>query len=47
MGLRLSKLQAKDKQAQKTRTEHLEVWDNIDGALHNLGLSYVPDIIRT
>ena len=47
MRLRLQELQAKDKQARKTRAEHSEGWDNIDGMLHHQGLSYVPEIIRT
>ena len=47
MRLRLHELQAKDKQAQKTRTEHLKDWNNIDGVLHYQGLPYVPEIIQT
>ena len=47
MRLRLHKLQAKDKQSQKTRAEHSEDWHNINGALHYQGLFYVPEIIRT
>ena len=47
MRLRLHELQAKDKQAQKTRAEHLEGWDNIDGVLHHQSLPYVPEIIWT
>ena len=47
MRLRLHKLQAKDEQAQKTRTEHPKGWDNINSVLHYQGLPYVPKIIRT
>ena len=45
--LRLQKLQAKDKQAQKTKAKYSEGWDNIDGVLHYQGLPYVSKIIRT
>ena len=47
MRLRLRKLQAEDEQAQKTKAEDSEGWDNIDGILHYQGLSYVLKIIRT
>ena len=47
MRLRLQELQAKDKQGRKTRAEHSEGWDDIDGVLHHQGLSYVPEIIQT
>ena len=47
MRLRLYKLQAKDEQAQKTRAEHSEGWDDIDGILHYQGLPYIPEIIWT
>ena len=46
MRLRLQKLQAKDKQARKTRAEYSESWDDIDGVLHHQGLPFVPKIIR-
>ena len=46
MRLGLQELQAEDEQAQKTRVEHLEGWDNIDGVLQHQGLSYVLKIIR-
>ena len=46
MRLRLHELQAKDKQARKTRAEHSEGWDNINGVLYYQGLFYVPEIIR-
>ena len=45
--LRLYKLQAKDKQAQKTRVKHSESWDDINGVLHYQGLFYVLEIIQT
>ena len=35
MRLRLQELQAKDKQARKTRAEQSEGWDNIDGVLYH------------
>ena len=47
MRLKLHKLQAKDKQARKTKAEHSKNWDNIDGMLHYQDLSYVPEIIQT
>ena len=47
MRLRLHELQAKDKKAKKTKAEHSEGWDNINGVLHYQGLSYVPEIIQT
>ena len=47
MRLRLQELQAEDDQARKTRVEHSEGWNNINGVLHHQGLSYVPEIIRT
>ena len=47
MRLRLHKLQAKDKQAQKTKAEQSEGWEDLDGVLHHQGLPYVPEIIRT
>ena len=47
MGLKLYKLQAKDKQAQKTRTEYLKGCDNIDDVLHHQSLPYIPEIIQT
>ena len=47
MRLRLQELQAKNEQAQKTRVEHSESWDNINGVLHYQGLFYVPEIIQT
>ena len=47
MRLRLQELQVEDKQAQKTRTEHSEGWNNIDGVLYHQGLPYVPEIIQT
>ena len=45
MRLRLHKLQAKDEKARKTRAEHPEGWDDVDGVLHYQGLPYVPEII--
>ena len=45
MRLRLLELQAKEKQARKTRAEHSEGWDDIDSVLHHQGLPYVPEII--
>ena len=47
MRLRLQELQAKDEQARKTKAEHSEGWDNINGVLHHQGLPYIPEIIRT
>ena len=47
MRLRLHKLQAKVKQARKTRAKHPRGWDNIDSVLYYQGLLYVPEIIRT
>ena len=47
MRLRLYKLQAKDEQARKTRAEHSEGWDDINGVLHHKGFLYVPEIIQT
>ena len=47
MRLRLQELQAKDKQAQKTKAEHSEGCNNIDGVLHYQDLPYIPEIIRT
>ena len=47
MRLRLHKLQAKDKQAWKTKAEHSEGWDDIDSVLHYQDLFYVPEIIQT
>ena len=47
MGLRIHEVQAKNKQAQKTRAEHSKSWDNIDGVLHYQGLLYIPKIIWT
>ena len=47
MRLRLLELQAKDKQARKTKAKHSEGWDDIDGVLHHQGLPYVAEIIRT
>ena len=47
MRLRLQELQAKDEQAWKTRAKHSESWDNINVVLHNQGLPYVSEIIRT
>ena len=45
--LRLQELQAKNEQAWKTRAEHSEGWDNINGVLHHQSLPYVPEILRT
>ena len=47
MRLKLHELQAKNEQAQKTRAEHSEGWDNIDGVLHYQGFFYVSEIIWT
>ena len=47
MRLRLQELQAEDEQARKTKAEHSEGWDDIDGMLHHQGLPYVPEIIQT
>ena len=47
MRLRLQELQAEDEQARKTKAEHSEGWDNINGVLHHQGLPYIPEIIRT
>ena len=47
MNLRWQELQAKDEQVRKTKAEHSEGWDNIDGVLHHQGLPYVPEIIQT
>ena len=35
MKLRLQELQVENKQAWKTRVDHLECWDDIDGVLHH------------
>ena len=47
MRLRLHKLQAEDEQAQKTRAEHSEGWEDLDNMLYYQGLPYVPEIIWT
>ena len=47
MRLRLQELQDEDKQARKTRAEHLEGWNDIDDVLHHQNLLYVPEVIRT
>ena len=47
MRLRLQELQVEDKQARKTKAEHSEGWDDINGVLHHQGLPYIPEIIRT
>ena len=47
MRLRLQELQAEDEQARKTKAEHSEGWDDIDGVLHHQDLPYVLEIIRT
>ena len=47
MKLRLHKLQAKNKQAQKTKVDDLEGCNNINGVLYYQGLSYIPEIIQT
>ena len=50
MKLRLHKLQAKDKQARKPKANQKlsqQSWDNINGVLHDQGLLYVLEIIRT
>ena len=50
MRLRLYKLQAKDEKAQKLRADQQlgqQGWDDIDRVLHQQGLLYVPEIIRT
>ena len=44
--MRLQELQAENEQARRTRAEHSEGWDNINGVLHHQDLSYVPEIIR-
>ena len=45
--LRLQELQAEDEQVRKTRAEHSEGWDDINGVLDHQGLPYVLEIIRT
>ena len=47
MRLRLHKRQAEDKQARKTKAEHSEGGEDLDGVLYHQGLPYVPEIIRT
>ena len=46
--LKLVELQAEDSQARKIRAEKLgRNWEDFDGILHQQGLLYIPEIIRT
>ena len=48
MRLRLVELQVEDSQARKIKAEKLgENWQNSDKILHNQGLPYIPEIIKT
>ena len=47
MRLRLQELQAQDEQAQKTKAEYSEGWDDIHRVLHHQRLPYVPEIMQT
>ena len=53
MRLKLHKLQAEDKQAQKLRADqqpnqqiNQQSWQDIDGVLHHQGFAYVPETIQ-